>query len=76
MQDALVTSLISICEKFGVSYVKAYDPHEFFSVGHSTGIGADQATKRKTLYTLDNTHPNELGYELMSTSFEQFIRRM
>jgi lysophospholipase L1-like esterase len=76
MQDALVTSLISICEKFGVSYVKAYDPHEFFSVGHSTGIGTDQATKRKTLYTLDNTHPNELGYELMSTSFEQFIRRM
>lgn len=76
MLEVFATSLISICEKYGVAYVKAYDPHEFFSVGHSEGIGTDQATKRKELYTLDNTHPNELGYELMSTSYEQFVRRM
>lgn len=74
MHEELSTALIAICEKYGVSYVKTYDPHEFFSVGHSHGIGEDQAVKRKQLYTLDNTHPNELGYEMMSTSYEKFLR--
>ena len=76
IQDDFINVLIAICEKYGVSYVKAYDPHEFFSVGHSQGIGTDQATKRKSLYTLDNTHPNELGYEMMSASYEQFLKRL
>ena len=76
MNTELSDVLIAICEKYGVSYVKAYDPHEFFSVGHSQNIGTDQATKRKALYTLDNTHPNELGYEMMSDSYEQFLKRL
>lgn len=74
VSDELNNVLIEICEKYGISYIKAYEPHEFFSVGHSKGIGTDQAAKRKALYTLDNTHPNELGYEMMSTYFEQFLR--
>jgi len=74
ISNDLANMLISLCEKYGIGYIKAYDPHEFFSVGHSQGIGSDQATKRKQLYTLDNTHPNELGYEMMSSSYEQFLR--
>lgn len=76
MNTELSNALIAVCEKFGVSYVKSYEPHEFFSVGHSQNIGTDQATKRKALYTLDNTHPNELGYEMMSASYEQFLKRL
>jgi len=76
ISEELYNALIAVCEKYGVAYVKAYDPHEFFSVGHSLNIGTEQAARRKALYTLDGTHPNELGYDMMSASYEQFIRRI
>lgn len=76
VETVLTDRLEELCNKYGIGYVKAYDPHEFFSVGYSIDIGEVQATKRKALYTLDGTHPNALGYEMMSNGYEQFLMRI
>ena len=68
--------IIDVCKSHGVPYLKCYDSNDCFSVGHSDGISSSVATQRKSLYTLDNTHPNELGYEMISTSYEQFLKRI
>lgn len=76
VDDSFKQPIIDVCKKHGVPYLKCYDSNDCFSVGHSDGISASVATQRKSLYTLDNTHPNELGYEMISTSYEQFLKRI
>lgn len=76
VDDSFKQPIIDVCKKHGVPYLKCYDSNDCFSVGHSDGISLSVATQRKSLYTLDNTHPNELGYEMISTSYEQFLKRI
>ena len=76
VDDSFKQPIIDVCKKHGVPYVKCDDSNDCFSGGHSDGIGSTVAAQRKTLYTLDNTHPNESGYEMLSTSYEQFLKRI
>lgn len=76
VDDSFKQPIIDVCKSHGVPYLKCYDSNDCFSVGHSDGIASTVATQRKSLYTLDNTHPNELGYEMISHSYEEFLKRI
>lgn len=74
--EELQTALSTACENYGYTLLNACNADEMFSVGHSNGINSNQMESRKALYTLDGTHPNELGYELMSDYYEHFLMKI
>lgn len=47
-----------------------------FSEKNSTGIYADVVSSRKATFLADGTHPNDAGYQYLSTFFEHWLRSL
>lgn len=70
-------AVITICQKYGVPYVDTCDG-QFPLIRKNGTANLDNAwaTARMAETTFDGTHPNDYGYYLMSTAYEEFLRRI
>ena len=65
----------TVAKKFGLPYLDLYNncPCIF---NNEDGVNTDIANLRQSTFLADGTHPNDDGYEWLSTAYEDFLRRI
>lgn len=61
--------------KWGLPVLDLYSPSTPL-IWLRDGVDATIATLRRSTWTYDGTHPNQAGYDYMSTFFEDFVKRL
>jgi lysophospholipase L1-like esterase len=73
---ALRTSLFAIADKYGYPTLDCGNPDQWFCIGYASGLDPAVADLITPVYTLDRCHPNALGHQMMSNSYEAWLRRL
>lgn len=68
----------NIGKKWGIPYLDLMSEHTplFFDKEPEIGVNASVVEKRKATFLADVVHPNQVGYNYLSTIFEDFIRSL
>lgn len=71
-------AIIEIAHYFGIPYLdfNDYQIPLFAEKGSETGINSEIINKRKNTFLADGTHPNDVGYQYLSTFFENWLRSL
>lgn len=65
----------NIANKYGLPYLDLYNNFQCI-YNNEFGVEENIANLRKETFLADGTHPNDDGYEWISTAYEQFLRRI
>ena len=67
-----------IGDKFGLAVLDLYskDIPMFFGREDTSIVDSGIVSLRRSQFTYDGTHPNQVGYDFLSTIFENFLRKI